>query len=95
MILTNGARLYVDHAHPEYSRPEGTNPLDAVHLGQGGGAGHGRGGRPAAPCPAAPPIQLYKNNTDNKGASYGCHENYLMAGRRRSPTSSGTSRRSS
>ena len=24
------------------------------------------------------PIQLYKNNTDNKGASYGCHENYLM-----------------
>jgi proteasome accessory factor A len=24
-------------------------------------------------------IQLYKNNTDNKGVSYGCHENYLMA----------------
>jgi proteasome accessory factor A len=24
------------------------------------------------------PIRLYKNNTDNKGASYGCHENYLM-----------------
>ena len=22
MILTNGARLYVDHAHPEYSAPE-------------------------------------------------------------------------
>ena len=32
--------------------------------------------RPAAR--AAPPIQLYKNNTDNKGASYGAHENYLM-----------------
>ena len=34
---------------------------------------------------------LYKNNTDNKGASYGAHENYLM---RRShavrATSSGT-----
>ncbi|ALO12529.1 proteasome component [Streptomyces venezuelae] len=30
MILTNGARLYVDHAHPEYSSPEVTNPLDAV-----------------------------------------------------------------
>src|SRR6266536_1670249 len=32
----------------------------------------------AANVPGASPIQLYKNNTDNKGASYGCHENYLM-----------------
>ena len=30
MILTNGARLYVDHAHPEYSAPECTDPMDAV-----------------------------------------------------------------
>lgn len=30
MILTNGARLYVDHAHPEYSAPEVTDPMDAV-----------------------------------------------------------------
>ena len=30
MVLGNGARLYVDHAHPEYSSPEVTNPLDAV-----------------------------------------------------------------
>src|SRR5205085_9143587 len=29
--------------------------------------------------PGTAPIQLYKNNTDNKGASYGTHENYLMA----------------
>src|SRR5260370_27531 len=28
--------------------------------------------------PGGAAIQLYKNNTDNKGASYGCHENYLM-----------------
>ena len=37
---------------------------------------------PSAPpswCRAARPIQLYKNNTDGKGASYGTHENYLMA----------------
>ena len=33
----------------------------------------------AAAMPGGPPIQLYKNNTDNKGASYGCHENYLMS----------------
>ena len=79
VILTNGARLYVDHAHPEYSAPECTNPLVGGDLGQGGGAGHGRGGaRGPRRCPARRPIQLYKNNTDNKGASYGCHENYLM-----------------
>ena len=30
VILTNGARLYVDHAHPEYSTPEVTNPRDLV-----------------------------------------------------------------
>ena len=33
--------------------------------------------------PGTPPINLYKNNTDNKGASYGTHENYLM--RRETP----------
>ena len=30
VILTNGARLYVDHAHPEYSTPEVTTPRDVV-----------------------------------------------------------------
>src|SRR5881397_3280979 len=32
LILSNGARFYVDHAHPEYSSPETTNPRDR-HLG--------------------------------------------------------------
>src|ERR1700721_1594001 len=32
----------------------------------------------AATRPGSHPINLYKNNTDNKGASYGTHENYLM-----------------
>ena len=36
----------------------------------------GRSGGCASP--ARPTIQLYKNNTDGKGASYGSHENYLM-----------------
>src|SRR3954447_6486725 len=79
VILTNGARLYVDHAHPEYSTPEVTNPRDAVLWDKAGervmaaAALHA-----AATIPGAAGIQLYKNNTDNKGASYGCHENYLM-----------------
>ena len=35
---------YIDHAHPEYSTPEVTNPLDIVRSGQGGGAGDARRG---------------------------------------------------
>src|ERR1700712_3348537 len=30
VVLSNGARLYVDHAHPEYSTLEVTSPLDIV-----------------------------------------------------------------
>jgi Pup amidohydrolase len=79
VILTNGARLYVDHAHPEYSAPETTNPRDAVLWDKAGEWIMAEASRRASELPNAQPIQLYKNNTDNKGASYGCHENYLMA----------------
>jgi proteasome accessory factor A len=79
VILTNGARLYVDHAHPEYSAPEVTNPLDGVLWDKAGERVMAEAARRAATVPGAWPIQLYKNNTDNKGASYGCHENYLIA----------------
>ncbi|UOE21993.1 proteasome accessory factor PafA2 [Thermobifida halotolerans] len=78
VILTNGARLYVDHAHPEYSAPEVTNPRDAVLWDKAGERVMADAARRASAVPTAEPIQLYKNNTDNKGASYGCHENYLM-----------------
>src|SRR5881397_4304782 len=30
VILPNGARYYVDHAHPEYSTPECLSPLELV-----------------------------------------------------------------
>jgi proteasome accessory factor PafA2 len=78
VILTNGARLYVDHAHPEYSTPECTNPRAAVIWDKAGERVMAAAAVKAATVPGAAPIQLYKNNTDNKGASYGCHENYLM-----------------
>ncbi len=78
IILSNGARLYVDHAHPEYSTPEVSNPRDAVVWDRAGMVIMERAARRASAAPGAMPIQLYKNNTDNKGASYGCHENYLM-----------------
>ena len=78
VILTNGARLYVDHAHPEYSAPECTNPLAAVIWDKAGERVMAEAAARAATMPGGSAIQLYKNNTDNKGASYGCHENYLM-----------------
>ena len=78
VILTNGARLYVDHAHPEYSSPEVTTPLDVVRWEKAGEQVMLDASRMAAQLPGSAPILLYKNNTDNKGASYGAHENYLM-----------------
>lgn len=83
VILTNGARLYVDHAHPEYSTPEVTNPWDLVRWDKAGELVMAEAARRAATIPGSHPIHLYKNNTDNKGASYGAHENYLM--RRQTP----------
>ncbi|MGW5643459.1 depupylase/deamidase Dop [Saccharopolyspora sp. NPDC003752] len=79
VILTNGARLYVDHAHPEYSAPEVTNPRDAVIWDKAGERVMEEAAIRAASVPGSAPIQLYKNNVDGKGASYGTHENYLMS----------------
>ncbi|MDR1999425.1 MAG: proteasome accessory factor PafA2 [Frankiaceae bacterium] len=78
VVLPNGARLYVDHAHPEYSTPEVTNPLDLVRWDKAGELVMLAAARRAAAAPGGAPINLYKNNTDGKGASYGAHENYLM-----------------
>ena len=77
-VLTNGARLYVDHAHPEYSSPEVTNPRDAVLWDKAGEQVMLRAARVLAANPAMPDVVLYKNNVDGKGASYGTHENYLV-----------------
>src|SRR3982751_5172098 len=82
VILTNGARLYVHHAHPEYSTPEVTNPPAMVLWAKAGEQVMAEAARRAARVPGTQPIQLYKNNTDGKGASYGAHENYLMDRRR-------------
>jgi proteasome accessory factor A len=79
VVLTNGARLYVDHAHPEYSSPEVTSPRDAVIWDKAGEQVMLAAVRRIADTPGLNPVNLYKNNTDNKGASYGTHENYLMS----------------
>src|SRR4051795_9950452 len=74
VILTNGARLYVDHAHPEYSTPECTNPRDII-LWDKAGEQVGLDACRFASTPGEGDLVLYKNTTDNKGASYGSHEN--------------------
>jgi proteasome accessory factor A len=78
-VLTNGARLYVDHAHPEYSSPECRTPLEAVHYDVAGEEVMRRAMQIAnATLPPRDHITLYKNNSDGKGNSYGTHENYLV-----------------
>jgi proteasome accessory factor PafA2 len=79
LILSNGARFYVDHAHPEYSSPETTNPRDCVIWDKAGERILNLSrSRAEAVSPPEQRILIYKDNTDRKGNSYGTHENYLM-----------------
>ncbi|HIF91633.1 MAG: depupylase/deamidase Dop [Myxococcales bacterium] len=77
--LINGARYYVDHAHPEYSCPEVTNARDLVIHEKAGERVIEISRREANNLlPDGAQMLIYKNNSDRKGNSYGCHENYLM-----------------
>jgi proteasome accessory factor A len=77
--LVNGARYYVDHAHPEYSSPEVTNVRDLVIHEKAGERVLEASRREAnALLPDGTHMLIYKNNSDQKGNSYGSHENYLM-----------------
>ncbi len=79
LVLSNGARFYNDHAHPEYATPECTTLRALV-------AQDKAGERILMECarrrnlnlPNEQEVRLYKNNTDFSGHSYGCHDNYLM-----------------
>ncbi|HLY82857.1 MAG TPA: proteasome accessory factor PafA2 family protein, partial [Acidimicrobiales bacterium] len=78
-VLTNGARYYVDHAHPEYSTPECANALDVIRFDKAGERILARSIEAAARVlPPSQSIVVLKNNSDGKGNSYGTHENYLM-----------------
>ena len=63
---------------PSTPRPSAPTRATAVIWDKAGERVMPDAARRAAAIPGDAPIQLYKNNTDNKGASYGCHENYLM-----------------
>ena len=78
-VLVNGARLYNDHGHPEYSTPECHTLRDLVAHDKAGerivlacarARSAARGGRA---------VTIFKNNTDLHGMSYGTHEGYLTS----------------
>src|SRR3954449_7649171 len=78
-VLTNGARYYVDHGHPEDYTPECADALEAVRFDKAGERILQRSMEAAARnLPNGQGIVVYKNNSDGKGNSYGTHENYLM-----------------
>ena len=82
--LKNGARFYVDHAHPEYSTPEVTNLRELIAYERAGERTLELARRAATSLlPQGQQILIHKNNSDRKGNSYGNHENYLIA--RRTP----------
>jgi len=78
-VLTNGARYYVDHAHPEFSAPECLDAAEALLYDRAGEEILLRSMAAARHMlPEGQEVVVYKNNSDGKGNSYGCHENYLM-----------------
>jgi proteasome accessory factor A len=88
-VLINGARLYNDHAHPEYSTPECNNLFELIAHDKAGErilqqcarrlsvAKSREAGRSEQLNDKT--VVLYKNNTDFHGHSYGCHDNYCMS----------------
>jgi proteasome accessory factor A len=86
LILVNGARLYNDHAHPEYSTPECLGLFELIAYDKAGERillqclqRRNRDLKDKAQDQADRSVLLYKNNTDFNGHSYGCHDNYFMS----------------
>lgn len=77
-FLENGARLYVDLGHPEYSTPEVTNPLDLIRWEKAGD-------RILSDCIKSLrensefEVKLFKHNSDGKGHGFACHLNFLTS----------------
>lgn len=77
-VLVNGARFYNDHTHPEYSAPECRDLFQLV-------AHDLAGEKIVAECArlrnmeiGKNALQVFKNNTDYSGHSYGTHDNYMI-----------------
>ena len=78
LALTNGARFYNDHTHPEYSTPECRSLRDLILHDKAGERIVQECANRRNAALGGPHVQVYKNNTDFHGHSYGCHDNYLL-----------------
>lgn len=75
-FLRNGGRLYVDMGHLEYASPECLTVRDMVAFDI---AGDTLVQKAVRELHAESQVSLIKNNVDHlTGATFGCHENYLM-----------------
>lgn len=84
LALMNGARFYNDHAHPEYCTPECRTTEELLRQDALGDDLVTRCAESVSAQTASSPegrVLIYKNNTDFRGHSYGCHENYLVSRR--------------
>ena len=75
-FLFNGGRCYIDMGHLEYCTPECLSLLDILRHDQ---AGTPFSCRPSARCGLEREVSFIRNNIDHyTGATFGCHENYLV-----------------
>jgi hypothetical protein len=75
-FLLNGGRLYIDMGHLEYASPEARDLRDIVAYDLAGDAILQNS---LKALKAAGHVSFLKNNIDHHtGATFGCHENYLM-----------------
>ncbi len=75
-FLFNGGRLYIDMGHVEYATPECTNLFDLVAADR---AGERLVQHALDQLGLADSAAFFKNNIDHyTGATFGCHENYLV-----------------
>ena len=77
-VLGNGARFYNDHTHPEYTTPECNGVLQLVAHDVAGERIVGECARLRNQDLGQNVVQLFKNNTDYSGHSYGTHDNFLI-----------------
>ena len=76
-FLPNGARIYVDYPHLEYSTPECLTVKDLIAADKAGNLILQMAAQKASEILGERVIVL-KDNSDRKGHSFASHENYLM-----------------
>ena len=75
-FLFNGGRVYIDMGHVEYATPECSGLFDLVASDR---AGELMVQRALEQLDLAKTASFFKNNIDHyTGATFGCHENYLV-----------------